>query len=117
VATILTQGNPCVGTPLTPVDFFTQDTSMGMVFAIRKAHKVSATPAFVHSTTDSYFFNSERILGNFYIFPKINRQNINELELLTSVSKKLPEWIYFYVPPKKVYQYLPKNKRRKTPSF
>jgi len=76
---------------------------IGMGVAIRKPEALSHTPLFTGSTTESYFFQSDKAMHNFYVFNDENRKHFSELGLLVALSKKLPKWIYIYVPPKKVY--------------
>jgi len=71
-------------------------------FGLREPRSISRTPDFVGSTSEAYFFNPSSGVYSSYKFPR-NNTGINELEFLQKLSAKLPEWVYFYAAPNKLY--------------
>lgn len=70
-------------------------------FAIRDAEQ-TAPPAILSSSSgQSWFFDPSANVYSRFVFPK-GHSGLNELELLVATSRHLPEWVYFYVAPKKV---------------
>jgi len=88
-------------------DGICQDNQQGksncwISFAIRDAER-TATPAILPgSQGQSWFFDPSANVYSRFVFPG-GHPGFNELELLIATSKHLPEWIYFYVAPKKVF--------------
>ncbi len=71
-------------------------------FAIRDA-ELTTPPLFVNDgQSKSWYFDPSANVYSRFVFPK-NHPGFNELELLLATSKHLPEWVYFYVAPKKVF--------------
>lgn len=84
-----------------------QDNKFGksncwIAFAIREAEKVKEAPAIVNRSGAHWFFSPASAARSFFMFPK-DHPGFNELEVLLATSKHLPEWVYFYVAPKKVF--------------
>ncbi|MFC1337400.1 MAG: hypothetical protein G8D89_16460 [gamma proteobacterium symbiont of Clathrolucina costata] len=71
-------------------------------FGIRDPKSRSKSPNFVGTSGGSYFFNPSSGVYSSYKFPQENT-GINELEFLQKLSAKLPEWVYFYAAPGKLY--------------
>jgi len=71
-------------------------------FAIRDAELTTQTPIIGKDQSKVWFFDPSANVYSRFVFPK-DHPGFNELELLVATSKHLPEWIYFYVAPKKVF--------------
>jgi len=71
-------------------------------FALRKPIKNSVAPAFISSIGENWFFDPSKNVYSRFAFLK-NNSGLNELELLVNTSKYLPDWVYFYVAPKKIH--------------
>lgn len=70
-------------------------------FALRDPDKKSDAPSFVGTSGDNWFFDPSANVYSRFVFFKDN-QGLNELELLVTTSKYLPEWVYFYAAPNKI---------------
>ncbi|MBA55350.1 MAG: hypothetical protein CMK89_12920 [Pseudomonadales bacterium] len=71
-------------------------------FAIRDAELTSQPSIIGKDQSRVWFFDPSANVYSRFVFPK-DHPGFNELELLVAISKHLPEWIYFYVAPKKVF--------------
>lgn len=87
-------------------DEICQDNEFGksncwIAFAIRDAELVPTPELLKKSKNESWYFDPSANVYSRFVFPK-DKPGFNELELLLATSKHLPEWIYFYVAPKKI---------------
>ena len=71
-------------------------------FAIRDAELITPPPYVGEGQSRAWFFDPSANVYSRFVLPK-NHPGFNELELLLATSKHLPEWIYFYVAPNKVF--------------
>ena len=71
-------------------------------FAIRDAELITPPPYVGEGQSKAWFFDPSANVYSRFVLPK-NHPGFNELELLLATSKHLPEWIYFYVAPNKVF--------------
>ena len=71
-------------------------------FAIRDAELVKPPAVLPDRQGLSWFFDPSANVYSRFVFPK-NHPGFNELELLLATSRHLPEWIYFYIAPNKVF--------------
>ncbi|RLT87709.1 MAG: hypothetical protein D9N13_21780 [Ketobacter sp. GenoA1] len=71
-------------------------------FAIRDAELNTPPPFVGEGQSKTWFFDPSANVYSRFVFSK-NHPGVNELELLLATSKHLPEWIYFYVAPNKVF--------------
>ncbi len=73
-----------------------------MAFGLRDPANVDKFPEVVGISGKGYFFNPSVAFYSYFKFPKENH-GLNELELLIKASELAPDWLYFYVAPKKVW--------------
>ncbi|MAR92512.1 MAG: hypothetical protein CML06_16770 [Pseudomonadales bacterium] len=71
-------------------------------FAIRDAELTAPLPFVGDDQSKVWVFDPSANVYSRFVFPK-NHPGFNELELLAATSKHLPEWVYFYVAPSKVF--------------
>ena len=71
-------------------------------FALRDPTRTPAPNVFPEQQGRTWFFDPSVNVYSRFVFPKENL-GFDELELLVATSKHLPEWVYFYVAPKKVF--------------
>ncbi|MBU2708650.1 hypothetical protein KCM76_21840 [Zooshikella marina] len=88
-------------------DGICQDNQFGksncwISFAIRDAELNTPPPFVGEGQSKTWFFDPSANVYSRFVFSK-NHPGFNELELLLATSKHLPEWIYFYVAPNKVF--------------
>lgn len=72
-----------------------------VAFGVEKPRHVGHSPEVLSLEGGNYFFDPSKSFRSYFMFPKENH-GLDELEVLLKVSQYSPEWLYFYVAPKKV---------------
>jgi hypothetical protein len=72
-----------------------------VAFGVEKPRHVEHSPDIAPIKGGNYFFDPSKSFRSYFMFPKENH-GLDELEVLLKVSQYSPEWLYFYVAPKKI---------------
>lgn len=72
-----------------------------VAFGVEKPRYIEHSPEVAPIEGGNYFFDPSKSFRSYFMFPKENH-GLDELEVLLKVSQYSPEWLYFYLAPKKV---------------
>jgi len=72
-----------------------------VAFGVERPRHVGHSPEIASLKGGNYFFDPSKSFRSYFMFPKENH-GLDELEVLLKVSQYLPDWLYFYVAPKKI---------------
>ena len=72
-----------------------------VAFGVEKPRHVGYSPEVLSLEGGSYFFDPSKSFRSYFMFPKENH-GLDELEVLLKISQYSPEWLFFYVAPKKI---------------